>query len=302
MGSEKRATRSIATGAVAAAAVLLPSLAAAAPAANVYYERALMSAAGARCGLFTPAVATALSAATAQARGAALRSGVAITDLKQVRARASAKAAGTPCDSADLRTAAGRVRSAFEAWSRLAKMTFPGERAPWLADRTSYRSARWKLVQTPPRQPVATAFGYAGDLDRQALLAVADFGADQPYAARLVLRDETRTPLPWLGSATTRALPPRAASRFIMAEARDVAEPGLVPAPGKSGTAFRFPARAADALAELDPRERFAVEFLFRGDRVKTVVFEVGDFAAGKAFLAFVPVYARQASARRSAG
>jgi hypothetical protein len=87
-----------------------------------------------------------------------------------------------------------------------------------------------------------------------------------------------------------------------MAEARDEAEPGLLPAPARSGTAFRFPARAAEDLAELDPRERFAVEFLFRGDRVRTVVFEVGDFAAGKAFLEFVPVYARQASARRSAG
>jgi hypothetical protein len=35
----------------------------------------------------------------------------------------------------------------------------------------------------------------------------------------------------------------------------------------------------------LDPREAVAVEFLFSGDRVRTAYVEVGDFAAGRAFL-----------------
>ena len=39
------------------------------------------------------------------------------------------------------------------------------------------------------------------------------------------------------------------------------------------------------ALGELDPREAVAVEFLFSGDRVRTAYVEVGDFAAGRAFL-----------------
>lgn len=301
MGSATRAGLKFAGMAAAVTAAMAPALAWAAHPSTVYYERTLMSVAGERCGLFSRPVATALSAAAQQARGAALRSGVAMTDLKQVRARAAAKAQRTPCDSADLQTAAGRVRTAFDAWSRIARMTFPGERAPWLADRTGYRSVRWKLVQTPPHQGGSAAFGYAGDLDRQALVAVADFGGRQPYAARIVLRDEARSPLPWLGTPATRALPPRTASRFVMAEARQPAEPGLLAKGAKSGVAFRFPASAGAALAELDPRERFAVEFLFPGDHTRTVIFEVGDFAAGRAFLAFVPVYA-QANARRSAG
>ena len=72
----------------------------------------------------------------------------------------------------------------------------------------------------------------------------------------------------------------------ILAEGKAPAETGLLTAPAKSGVAFRFPARAAEALANLDPRERFAVEYLFQGDRVVTATYEVGDFAAGRAFLA----------------
>jgi hypothetical protein len=51
--------------------------------------------------------------------------------------------------------------------------------------------------------------------------------------------------------------------------------------------AFRFPAAAQRAMAGLDPREAAAVEFLFAGDRdaVRRAYVEVGDFAAGRAFL-----------------
>ena len=43
---------------------------------------------------------------------------------------------------------------------------------------------------------------------------------------------------------------------------------------------------AADALSGLDPREVFTVEFVFRDGSVARTVFEAGDFAAGRAFLA----------------
>ena len=151
---------------------------------------------------------------------------------------------------------------------------------------SQYRSAQWRLKQSGHAGTVPTTFGIAGDLDRNGLVAVAGFSGRQPYAARLVMRDEARAPLPWLGTAATRPLPPRSASSVILAEGKSAAEAGLLTAPAKSGVAFRFPARAADALANLDPRERFAVEYLFQGDRVVTATYEVGDFAAGRAFLA----------------
>ena len=42
---------------------------------------------------------------------------------------------------------------------------------------------------------------------------------------------------------------------------------------------------AAQELARLDPREAVAVDFLFPGDGVRRAYVEVGDFAAGRAFL-----------------
>ena len=56
-----------------------------------------------------------------------------------------------------------------------------------------------------------------------------------------------------------------------------------------SRTAFRFPAAAAEAIAVLDPREAMTIEFLYagrRGDVIRKAYIEVGDFAAGRAFLA----------------
>ncbi len=79
--------------------------------------------------------------------------------------------------------------------------------------------------------------------------------------------------------------PPRGATRAFMAEARSEADDLLLPKGSEGGWAFRFPAAAAQALADLDPREAVAVEFLFPGDRVRTAYVEVGDFAAGRAFL-----------------
>jgi hypothetical protein len=100
---------------------LAPMLAQAA-ATDVFYERAVMTAAGERCALFTPAVAAALAAGKAQARGAALRGGAALSDLAGIEARATDKAASVACNSPDMATAAGRVRTAFDGYSRLMKM------------------------------------------------------------------------------------------------------------------------------------------------------------------------------------
>ena len=50
-----------------------------------------------------------------------------------------------------------------------------------------------------------------------------------------------------------------------------------------------FPPEAARALAVLDPRESVTMELVFptrTGERVETALIEVGDFAAGRAFLA----------------
>ena len=63
------------------------------------------------------------------------------------------------------------------------------------------------------------------------------------------------------------------------------AGPDLLPKGAASGWAFRFPDAAALELAGLDPRESVAVDFLFPGDVTRRAYIEVGDFAAGRAFL-----------------
>jgi hypothetical protein len=126
-------------------------------------------------------------------------------------------------------------------------------------------------------------------------VAVAGFAdGAQPYAARLLLRDQTRSPrayLDGLGGGSTsrlplaRRLPPPGALKTYVAAARSTAPDELLPKGAEDGWAFRFPDAAAQELAKLDPREAVAVEFLFRGDVTRRAYVEVGDFAAGRAFL-----------------
>src|SRR5437868_3193064 len=85
-------------------------LAAHADATQVYYERTVMLAADGHCRLFSPELASALAAAGAQARGAALRSGTGDLVLDQVAQRAQSKAGAVSCASPDIAAAAARVR------------------------------------------------------------------------------------------------------------------------------------------------------------------------------------------------
>ncbi|WP_231733221.1 MULTISPECIES: hypothetical protein [unclassified Phenylobacterium] len=266
-------------------------VAAAAQPSDLFFERTVMTAADGRCRLFTPEVSAALAAGAAQARGAALRAGVDPRTLASREAGARRYAAQLNCASPQVLAEAARVQQAFSGYSRVTRMTYPGDVADWRADRGSGRNARWRLAQDAAFGGHRMTFGLAGREGANALLAVADFADSQsPYAARLVLRDTGRTMGPYLDARTksaplSRKLPPRGATRTFMAEARSAADEGLLPKGSDGGWAFRFPAAAAQALAELDPREAIAVEFLFSGERVRTAYVEVGDFAAGRAFL-----------------
>jgi hypothetical protein len=273
-------------------------VAAQADAVQLYYERSVMVAADGRCHLFSPNLGSALAAATAQAHGAALRSGAGADVLDQVAQRAGAKSGRTPCGSTDIATAAARVRSAFDRYSKLTRMTYPGDVAAWRAWRASpQRTMVWKLSQETRLSGASAILGLAGRDGPSALLAVARFSnGAQPYSARLVLRDQALAPQPFLnglGHASGATLPlasrtpPRAASVSFLPESRASADSLLAPS-APDAVAFRFPRAAVEALGRLDPREAVAVDFLFAapgGDVVSTAYFEVGDFAAGRAFL-----------------
>lgn len=286
-------------GFVLGASALVPGFAHAQP-VDLFYERAVMSAADARCGLFTPEVAVALAAATAQARGAALRAGTSPQTLRRSQQAAQANAGAADCRSGDVAAAAARVRTAFAGFAKITRLTYAGDVAGWTADRNLFRTARWRLSQETSFGADRMAFGLAGREGPGALIAVGHFAdGAEPYAARLILRDEVRSAQPYLarygggstaGLPLAQRLPPRGAQKAYAAAARAPAGPSLLPTDASGGWAFRFSDDAAVELTRLDPREAVAVEFLFPGDVTRRAYVEVGDFAAGRAFL--------QASAR----
>ncbi len=267
---------------------------------DLLYERTVMSAADQRCALFTPQIKAALDASRLQARGAALRAGASKDTLAETEGRALRKGRAADCRSPDIATAAGRVRSAFAGYAKLARMDYPGEVAGWSADRSvSKMGERWKLSQVSNFGWDRLRFGLASQYGPPRLTAVAVFADNAtPYSARLVVRDVTRTSGPYLDSRSrgkggrltlVARTSPRSASRVFTAEARGAAGPTLLPEGARSGWAFRFSPAAQAALAGLDPREAVIVEFVFagpNGDRVRQAHVEVGDFAAGRAFLA----------------
>lgn len=261
-------------------------------AADQLYERTLMTAADGRCRLFTPTISVALDASRAQARGATLRSGASELQVTALEQRARAKAAGAACDSKDLTLAAGRVKKAFEGYSQMLAMTYPGDVSSWKAERSvSATIPVWRLSQPSAFGPDRMVFGLAGRA--KTLTAVATFDNGQrPYAARIIVRDTSRTLGPYITSKTDRSLAskvsPRNASLVFVAQTREEAPLTLLPVSAKTGLSFRFPPTAIDAIAQLDPREAVTVEFVFpgRGDEATRKAYvEVGDFAAGLAFL-----------------
>ncbi|MDH4385991.1 MAG: hypothetical protein QE280_11175 [Caulobacter sp.] len=269
-------------------------------AASLLYERTVMTAANGRCRLFTPQIAAALDASRIQARGAALRSGARSDDLREVERRARSRADTVDCSSKDMSTAADRVRKGFEGYTRMIKMIYPGDVAGWTADRSVSRDGiRWMLLQTGAFGWDRLRFGLTGQHGEPSLTAVGIFAdGAKPYAARLVIRDLQRTSGPYLDHRSRGVggklslpsrVPPRSATRVFTAEARATAEPMLLFGESRGGWRFRFSPAAGRAMAELDPREAVVVEFLFDGQGgggVRQAYVEVGDFAAGRAFLA----------------
>ena len=288
-------------GRVAALALVagVPRLASAASAPSIYYERQVMVAADARCRLFSPEIASALSVSTLQAKGAALRAGSSAETLRAVAERARVAAYSTPCDGPDLRRARDRVRDAFAGYARTTWMNFPGELGTWQAERRptapvvnhkAVEGPRWRL-QEQGRWSNATGpaplMGIADNGSVAFVLApVAD--AERASSAVLIVRNPDRSAEPYLristGDMAGRAPPSGVTHTFIAAS--KVPAPLSLTGKGRSGTLFGFGAAAIGALEALDPREVVAVELTFPDRPSRRALFEVGDFAAARAFLA----------------
>ena len=272
-----------------------PAAAGAASASDLFYERTVISAAGARCKLFDSGTAAALAASGRQAHGAALRAGADPDALDALESRALARAGDAVCGSADLDVVAKRVRTAFSDYARMNVMSFPGSVGTWRADRgkTVGAGATWRLSQTARTPSGQAMFGVAfTDDGMETLTAVAAWpGALGASGARLVMRDPARVARAYLDprhNDLAAQIPPRPMTRAFLANARAPAAPGLLPGGANTGAAFRFATAAGAALQRLDPREAVMLELVYPtrdGERVEAVPIEVGDFAAGIAFL-----------------
>jgi hypothetical protein len=294
MTSFPRRNAALAAVAAGLAGLAAPLAARAAP-IDVFYERTVMTAADARCRLFAAPVGAALDSGRAQARNAALRAGSAESVILATEQRARAKAGAVDCASPDLKTAADRVRDAFEGYSKITRMRYPGDMGDWRADRGAGRTIRWRLAQDAAFGWDRMIFGLAGRDGEGVLIAVADFAdGARPYTARLVMRDADRSQGAYLDRRgadlsgkmpLARRMPTGFALKAYAAAARSPADDDLAPRTMKSPWAFRFPQEAAERLARLDPRESIAVEFVMPDESVRRAYVEVGDFAAGRAFL-----------------
>ena len=172
-------------GALSLAAI---SPASAAPALDLFYQRALMTSADQYCRLFAPDVAQALAASKAQARGAALRSGANAAELAVLEARAGAQAAAAGCRSPAIAAAADQVRQAFAGYANLDSMEFPGEIAGWTAERPADSADRWRVWQRVRFGWDVMVFGVVGHGVERPLAAVASFAFTvqrRPHPVRL---------------------------------------------------------------------------------------------------------------------
>lgn len=278
----------IATLVSLSAGTALSPMAAVAQEAQTYYDRAFVVAAHKKCRLFAAPVAGALSTAMLQARGAALRGGTAEAILGETANRARARAAAVSCVDPELALVRNRVANAFEGWARTPRMAFPGRQAAWNADRLSREAASWRLMQESVTGASPVRFGLSskpGESDRLSVV-VSFVGRPRPYAARIVMRDPVLAARPWLTATGGGVLPPEAQRRTLWSAGVAPADQGLLVADRRQGEVWTFPAAGADALAALDPREPFLIQFLFRDGSAATATFETGDFAAGRAFVA----------------
>lgn len=250
---------------------------------DVYYERTLMRQAGERCKLFDPKLLLSLEAGALQARGAALRTGESPLQVETVADRAALRASREPCGSPDLHIAAQRVRAAFLGWSRQGALSLPGRGGGWTAQRWPHarQNAWWALAARGALdgRPMMIGLRREGGAVGPMRLAVETTlpNAGGAYVVRLVTRDPTRAPQPYLAADDS---PPPGASIGVLAGTKTALNGG--------GWRFTFPDAAVDALARLDPRESARLELVYAGpagDRRVSTLVEAGDFAVGRAFL-----------------
>ncbi|WP_203293268.1 hypothetical protein [Maricaulis parjimensis] len=277
----------------ALAALALTGAGQASTAGEIYGERALALAIDDRCQLFTDRERMALNAARLQARGTLLREGVSTAALDDYTEDLHAQAARTACDLPEVADLRQRVGEAFLAWQTIRDMDFPGGQYDWHATRSIMPGApHWAVRQTAGAMTLGLSRDN-GDYRFSAALPAIPGAA----SAVLVTRDTGQAPDlydPTMdghfpapeGAEWADWTPPGFARSVVWTSGQgDQAErEGL--GGEENSLVFHFSNRASDQLSTLDPREAALIEVLGRdGAVLARFFFEVGDFAAARAFI-----------------
>ena len=278
------------------ASLLALTLTGAAQASNadeVFGERALALAIDDRCHLFTERERLALDAARLQARGILLRQGISVHALDDYSRELNAQADHTACDLPEVADLRFRVGEAFMAWQNIRDMDFPGGHYDWRASRSIMPDQpHWAVSQTAGAMTVGLS-REDGDYRFSAALPAIEGAA----SAVLVLRDSRREPNLYdptmnghfpapAGAEWADWTPPRYARSVVWAAGMGNRDDRAGLANTEAALVFHFSNRASDQLSALDPREAAMIEVLGRnGEVLAQFYFEVGDFAAARAFI-----------------
>jgi len=259
--------------------------AAPAPSAQAaYVERAGLLEIDARCALLQPEVRVALRASAGQARRALVASGWSEAQLGELQqATVQAARARTCADPRNARSA-DQADASFHAWARLSNMDFPGAARSWSALRAP-DSDGWLMRQTGQGGVLGVVANEGGP--HLAFRLPLGAGQAAPAGAQIRMRDPARAAHAALvvpGRAVTgleAGRPSPASAQYFLASGRTL----KTDAEGVRAMFYAFPDATFEAMTALDPRE--AVEVLIEdGPRTRAFLFEVGDIAAARVFLA----------------
>ncbi len=256
---------------------------------RAFYERAILLAADEKCRLFAPDLRRALRVSEAQARGAALRAGLAEPALARIGANAKQAIALTPCLDPEITGRATRARDAFAQFRLQKSQDFAGNQRIWRARRIA-PLAGWVLVQDLSGAAQFGLWRGAGpDAPAGFILAAPVLaGQNRPIAAKLILRDRDKRATPILSgagivtsvNAPGLTAPPPAFTTTLWARER-------LPDPEEPATRIRFAFgdEAGPRLAGLDPREAVILRLHYASGPPRDFLMDTGDFAAAWAFV-----------------
>jgi hypothetical protein len=243
-----------------------------------YAERMAMRAIDERCQLLESGPRRALAGFTAQARGAALRSGANTQRLNMIADQAKTAAAARPCRDPAVQSEAQRIIAAHKGWRAQLTGNYPGLVRSWKVDRGG--KDIWRAVQD------------TGNATRAGLISSGNglsFAVETPdveaSGARLFLRDLSKLGPPQ--PSRNLAPPLRNGTTFhVAASRRPAAARARVESKPRAGTLFVFSDATTRAVLNADPRDTFEIEITSRTGTVTRLLVEVGDLVAAFTFAA----------------